>query len=264
MNDWRTYDGVAETYERVHAPRLAEVARDLVHQIELAGGDRVLDVGTGTGVAAQAAVDAGAAAVGIDESIGMLAIARRERPAVPVAAGEAIDLPFGPGRFDVVLGSFVLAHFDKVETALFDVARVLRTGGRVGFSSWTDGVDAYQQTWRELVEGVVPREMLAPAYAEAAPWHERFRSRTSVEEALIDAGFRSVRTEVVKYHWTYSLDDYLDGLQVWATGRFVREMLGDAGWASLRARARDTFSERFPDPLNDFREVILATATKPA
>lgn len=263
MNDWRTYDDVAETYERVHATRFAEVARDLVEMVGIADGATVLDVGAGTGVAAQVAADAGARAVGVDESIGMLRVARRERPKVPIVAAQAIDLPFGPGRFDVVLGSFVLAHFNKVETALFDIARVLRVGGRVGFTSWTDGVDAYQQTWREMVESVVPREMLAPAYAEAAPWHERFRSRTNVEETLVDAGFRSVRTEVVKYHWTYALDDYLDGLQVWATGRFVRNMLGDSGWTSLRDRTRATFAERFPDPLNDFREVIVATATKP-
>jgi ubiquinone/menaquinone biosynthesis C-methylase UbiE len=262
MNDWRIYDGVAETYERVHAARFADVARDLIEMIGLADGAHVLDVGTGTGVVAQEAADSGARVVGIDESIGMLRIARRERPKVPVAAAQAIDLPFGPGRFDAVLGSFVLAHFNKVETALFDISRVLRVGGRAGFTTWTDGVDAYQQTWRELVETVVPREMLAPAYAEAAPWHERFKSRTAVEEALVDAGFRSVRTEVAKYHWTYSLDDYLDGLQVWATGRFVRNMLGESGWASLRDRARAVFSERFPDPLNDFREVVLATATK--
>ncbi|MGZ8734351.1 MAG: class I SAM-dependent methyltransferase [Acidimicrobiia bacterium] len=263
MNDWRTYDDVAETYERVHATRFAEVARDLVEMVDIADGADVLDVGTGPGVAAQVAADAGARAVGVDESIGMLRVARRERPKVPIAAAQAIDLPFGPGRFDAVLGSFVLAHFNKVETALFDIARVLRVGGRIGFTSWTDGIDAYQQAWREMVESVVPREMLAPAYAEAAPWHERFRSRTNVEETLIDAGFRSVRTEVVKYHWTYTLDDYLDGLQVWATGRFVRNMLGDAGWTSLRERTRATFAERFPDPLNDFREVIVATATKP-
>ncbi|MGZ8581774.1 MAG: class I SAM-dependent methyltransferase [Actinomycetota bacterium] len=264
MDDWRTYDDVAETYERVHGARFSEVARDLVEMVGVADGATVLDVGSGTGVAAMVAADAGGQVVGIDESLGMLRVARRERPKVPVATAQAIDLPFRPGRFDTVLGSFVLAHFNKVETALFDIARVLRVGGRVGFTSWTDGVDAYQQAWREMVESVVPREMLAPAYAEAAPWHERFRSRTNVEETLIDAGFRSVRTEIVKYHWTYSLDDYLDGLQVWATGRFVRNMLGESGWASLRERTRATFVERFPDPLNDFREVILATATKPA
>lgn len=264
MNDWRSYDDVAETYERVHAHRLAEAARDLVEMIELTDGARVLDIGTGTGVAAQAAADAGASVVGIDESVGMVRVARRERPKVPIVAAQAIDLPFGPGMFDAVLGSFVLAHFNKVETVLFDISRVLRLGGRIGFTTWADGVDAYQQTWRELVESVVPREILAPAYAEAAPWHERFKKRVAVEEALIDAGFRGVRTEVTRYHWTYSLEDYLDGLQVWATGRFVKNMLGESGWESLRERARAVFAERFPDPLNDFRDVIVATATKPA
>jgi ubiquinone/menaquinone biosynthesis C-methylase UbiE len=262
MDDWRTYDDVAEIYERVHAPRFVEVARHLVAQASIAPPDRVLDLGSGTGIAAEAAIAAGATAAGIDESMGMLQVSRRQRPSVPVAAGEAIDLPFRPGTFDAVIGTFVLAHFTKYETALWDISRVLKPAGRIAFSSWHDGIDAYQQTWLELIESVVPREMLAPAYAEAAPWHDRFRSRESVEEALIDAGFRQVRTEIVKYRWVYRLDDYLDGLSVWATGRFAREMLGETGWATFCDRARRVFAERFPDPLNDFREVILATAAK--
>lgn len=262
MGDWRTYDSVADTYERVHAPRLADVARDLASMLSLPPPSRVLDVGTGTGVAADVFAQDGHAVIGVDESVEMLRVARRERPRVPVAAAEALDLPFGDGGFDAAVGNFVLAHFTKVDTALFDIIRVLKPGGRVAFSSWADGVDAYQETWREMVEQVVPREMLEPAYAEAAPGHERFRRRVTVEEALIDAGLRHVRTEVAKYHWTYSLDDYLDGLEVWATGRFVRDMLGESGWADFKARTRAVFADRFPDPLNDFREAVLAIATK--
>ncbi len=262
MNDWRSYDGVAEDYERVHAARFAEVARDLLELAAPPHGGRLLDVGTGTGVAAEVATETGCEAVGIDESPGMLAVGHRVRPRIPLAAAEAIDLPFGDATFHTVLGNFVLAHFTKVETALFDIKRVLRLGGRVALSSWSDGTDAYVDTWLELVESVVPREMLEPAYAEAAPWHERFRSRQATEEALIDAGFRHVRSELAKYHWTYARDEYLEGLEVWATARFVREMLG-SGWDDFRARVRAVFAERFPDPLNDFREVILAVGTKP-
>jgi Methylase involved in ubiquinone/menaquinone biosynthesis len=262
MADWRSYDGVAETYERVHAPRFAEVARDLIGLAQVPEGARLLDVGSGTGVAASVAADAGADVIGIDASVGMLAVARRTRPSLRLAGAEAIDLPFADSVFDAVIGNFVLAHFTKVETALFDVIRVLRTGGRVAFSTWRDGPDAYQQAWRDLVESVVPREMLEPAYAQAAPWHERFRSRQAVEEALIDAGLRHVRTETRRYHWIYSREDYLDGLEVWAIGRFVREMLGETGWAEFTARVRSEFAANFPDPLNDFREVILAIGTK--
>ena len=262
MSDWRTYDDVAEIYERVHAPRFAEVARDLIALADLPAGASVLDLGTGTGVAAQVAVDAGHRAAGIDESTGMLAVGHRVRPGLRLAAAHVIDLPFGPGTFDAAVGNFVLAHFDRMDTALFDVLRVVRPEGRVAFSSWADGVDAYQETWHELIETVVPREMLAPAYREAAPGHERFRTRGPVEEVLLEAGVRHVRTDLVKYRWTYSLDDYVEGLAVWATGRFVREMLGESGWQAFMARARTTFAERFPDPLNDFREVILAVGTR--
>src|SRR2546421_322661 len=72
--DWRSYDGIAETYARVHAARTAPPAKDLVEIVAPPAGGRVLDVGTGTGVAARAALAAGAAFVaGIDPSVPMLA-----------------------------------------------------------------------------------------------------------------------------------------------------------------------------------------------
>lgn len=263
MNDWRSYDEVAEAYERVHAPRLAEVARDLVAFAEIGAGASVLDIGTGTGVAAKAAADAGARAVGIDPSIGMLEVARRERPSIPLVAADTIDLPFRNGAFDAVTGNFVLSHFRRYETALFDMMRVLKPGGRVALTSWSDVKDDLQTTWSEMLESVVPREMLEPVWAAAAPWHARFADRQAVEQALIDAKLRHVRTEKRRFQFQYSQADFLAGQEIWATGRFVKEMLGDAGWPAFQERVRTTFAERFADPLNDFRDVILATGKKP-
>jgi ubiquinone/menaquinone biosynthesis C-methylase UbiE len=262
MDDWRSYDGVAETYQRVHEPRLAEVARDLAELAGVGAGAKVLDVGTGTGVVAAVVRERGAAAVGLDPSEGMLHVAREAHPDVPVLAGQAIDLPFGDGSFDHVLGNFVLAHFAKVDTALFDIMRVTRPGGVVGFTTWTDGRDAFTDAWRELVSGVVPDDLLEPTMDKAIPNHDRFTSRAAVEEALLDAGLRHVRTEPTRYEWRYGRDEFIDGLTVWATGRFVHEMLGDSGWQEFLDRARAVFAERFPDPLHDRRDVLLAIATK--
>jgi ubiquinone/menaquinone biosynthesis C-methylase UbiE len=264
MGDWRSYDDVAEIYERVHAPRFAEAARNLVGALGIGDGERVLDVGTGTGAAAAEAARTGATVVGIDRSLPMLSVGRRERPALRLAAGEVIDLPFRDRAFDVVMGNFVLAHFTKVETALFDIRRVLRPQGRIGFTAWSDGKDAFQDAWLELVESVVPRDMLAPAYKAAAPGHDRFQRPGAIEEALRSGGFRSIRTERRRYQWTYARDDLVEGLGTWTVGRFVRNMLGETGWTSLMERTRAAFAERFPDPLNDFHDVVVAVGSLPS
>lgn len=262
MDDWRTYDRVAETYERVHAPRFAEPARDLAALAAVNEGSQVLDVGTGTGVAAEAARALGATTVGVDPSEPMLEVARDRRPGIPFFAAEAIDLPFPDARFDATLANFVLAHFTKVETALFDMIRVTKPGGVIAVTTWTDGRDAFTDTWRQLVATVVPDDMLEQTLARAIPNHDRFTRRAAVEEALIDAGLRHVRTEPARYEWRYGRDEFLDGLTVWATGRFVREMLGEDGWKPFLDRARAVFADRFPDPLHDTRDVLLAVGTK--
>jgi ubiquinone/menaquinone biosynthesis C-methylase UbiE len=222
----------------------------------------VLDVGTGTGVAAGVAAELGADAVGVDASIEMVRVGRAAHADLRLAAAEAIDLPFANGTFDAVVGTFVLAHFARVDTALFDIVRVTRPGGTVAFTSWADARDAFGDTWLELVTDVVPKELLEPSVARAIPNHDRFTRRAAVEEALHDAGLRHVRTEPATYEWSYALDDYLDGLEVWAVGRFAKEMLGPEAWTAFRARARSVFADRFPDPLHDRRDVLLAVGVK--
>jgi len=263
---WRSFDSVAETYERVRTPVHEPPGRDLVAAVDPPAGGRLLDVGTGTGVAAAAAVEAvgpSGLVVGIDPSAGMLRLARA-RGLTRVAAAEAIDLPFRDAAFDAVLASFVIFFFARYDTALFDMIRVLRRGGRLGVTTWTRRDDDFTRTWREVAESFTTRDMLDDAIRKAVPWEEHFSDPGRLEEALRRAGLRPVEVERRQYRSELTIDDYLAGRETSATGRFLRELLGDSLWARFRERVDGEFRRRFRDPIGDTNGVLIAVGTKPA
>jgi ubiquinone/menaquinone biosynthesis C-methylase UbiE len=262
MDDWRSYDDVAEDYERVHAPRYAETAADLARLADVTTDDHVLDIGTGTGAAAGVAAERGATVTGVDASVEMLLVARRVRPNLAFAAAEAIDLPFRSASFDAILGNFVVEYFTRMDTALFDLVRVAKPGARLAFSSWADEPDAFDEAWLEQVTQVIPRAMLEPSLTQVIPQAHRFRTRDQCQQALYDAGLRRVRVEKVTYEWHYGREEFIEGLEISPIGRFVRGMLGQRGWPAFQERARASFAERFPDPLRDRRDVILSVGVK--
>lgn len=265
MESWRTYDNVADQYERIHAPRIAEPARDLIAAADLSHGERVLDVGTGTGIVAAIAEEAvgdHGLVVGIDVSLGMLGVAGRARPHLRLAAAEAIDLPFRDGSFDAVTANFVLHHFTRYETALFDILRVLRPGGRLVASSWAGREDDLERTWRELVEEVVGVRMLQDVRRLTTPWWDRFADREAFGQALYEVGLRRVRVEAREYRFRYSIEEYVAGTATRASGRFIRDTLGDATFERFLERARERYADRFADPMTDLRDVLVAVGVK--
>jgi trans-aconitate methyltransferase len=142
--------------------------------------------------------------------------------------------------------------------------RVLRRGGRLALSAWgAHNEDEFSKAWRELTEGALGQEMLDDVAKQAAPGRARFSDGNLFEETLRDAGLHPVRIEVREYHVQQQRDDWLVAEAVTSTGRFLRQMLGEEGWTNFMARARAVFAERFPEQLNDFRDVNLAVGTKP-
>jgi ubiquinone/menaquinone biosynthesis C-methylase UbiE len=252
-------------YERVRSPITAPVAADLIALAEPAPDARVLDVGSGTGAAVEAASRAvpGGLVVGVDRSLEMLAEGRRARPATRAAAAEAIQLPFRDASFDVVLANFVIAEFARYDTALFDLLRVLRPGAKLAASTWMNESDELSGLWRRLVEETIGQELARSAMQDAAPWAERFGDRAQLDATLRDAGFRPVHVERRSYRFEMSRDDYVDEQSTRTHGRFVREMLGEVSWRTFIERVRAAYTASFGDHVSDTREVLLAVATKP-
>ena len=140
------FDGVAERYDLTNT--VLSFGQDRGWRratraaLALRPGERVLDVGAGTGVSTAELARSGAYAIGADLSVGMLRAGRASRRTVPLVAGDALRLPFPDGAFDAVTISFALRNVVDTRAALHELARVTRKGGRLvvcEFSHPTNG-----------------------------------------------------------------------------------------------------------------------------
>ncbi len=107
--------------------------RRALKQAGLKPGMRVLDVATGTGLVAQAALDLGIGAdrlIGLDPSRGMLT-ANRRRHGISLVQGLGERLPFRDGTFDLVVMGYALRHVEDLGRLFAEFHRVLCGQGRV-------------------------------------------------------------------------------------------------------------------------------------
>jgi ubiquinone/menaquinone biosynthesis C-methylase UbiE len=140
QESWQGASDDAEIYENNLVPALfGPWAPKVADAAGITAGDRVLDVGCGTGVLAREAnarVGTGGRVTGLDLDEGMLAVAQRIEPEVEWRKGDAIDLPFDEKSFDVVVGQFALMYFSDRVAALEEMNRVLIPAGRLAVAAW--------------------------------------------------------------------------------------------------------------------------------
>jgi SAM-dependent methyltransferase len=115
--------------------------RDLLSRSDIAPGQQVLDVATGTGNIAIRAAAAGAQVVGLDLTPELFDTARRRAAehnvAVDWVEGDAEDLPFEDERFDRVLSAFGVQFAPRHEIVAAELDRVCRPGGLIALVNWT-------------------------------------------------------------------------------------------------------------------------------
>jgi SAM-dependent methyltransferase len=129
--------GRARAYERGFARLTTHTAGALLDAAGVAAGTRLLDVGTGPGVVARAAVARGARVTAVDAEPSMAEAAARNVPGLDVRQAVLPDLPLPDGAFDAVTGNFVINAVGNPPTVLAELRRVLRAGGRLALTCWS-------------------------------------------------------------------------------------------------------------------------------
>jgi len=111
-------------------------AKPLLDAVGARPGSKLLDVACGSGLIAAAAAAAGAQAEGADFSPAMVDAATKRFPQLIFRQADAEALPFADHTFDAVAIGFGVHHFPFPVRALAEARRVLRVGGRLGFTVW--------------------------------------------------------------------------------------------------------------------------------
>ncbi len=133
----RLFDETAQYYDRISATLSFGTCRAYrkmaLRRAGLEPQMRLLDVATGTGLVAQAALDLGLLperVSGVDPSRGMLE-ENRKRRSIQLVQGQGECLPFPDCSFDFVSMGYALRHVEDLAVLFREFGRVLRPGGRV-------------------------------------------------------------------------------------------------------------------------------------
>jgi demethylmenaquinone methyltransferase/2-methoxy-6-polyprenyl-1,4-benzoquinol methylase len=199
------FDRIAGVYDLMNGVMTAGLHhRWRARAIELAAvapGDRVLDVATGTGDlagAALAAVAPGGEVVGVDFSEQMLARARTKLPGARFIVADALALPFADGEFDAATVGFGARNFSDLRRGVAEMVRVTKPGGRVVILELTQPtrqpLASFYRGWFDRIVpalGTLAGDRAAYSYLPSSV--RRFPGPAMLARLMAEAGLEQIR-----------------------------------------------------------------------
>ncbi len=255
---------LASTYERV-STRQFEHGKVLIAALDPKPGERVLDVGCGTGRLGEyvaGLVSPAGEVLGVDPLPLRIEIAARKHARLTPSVGRAEDLSaFADASFDVVYQNSVFHWVADKAKALSEALRVLRPGGRFGVNS--ADADRAHQSARLVRDAVLEESLRDTAAASAFGTNHRVNAQ-ELASLLEAAGFVDVR---VTPHTFVDLLSGVDDLITWSASSSFGNFLADLD-AGQRARVRYRLAQkleplRSADGIRLERYLVFATAKKP-
>jgi SAM-dependent methyltransferase len=248
------YDRLAEGYARHWGPVIRPAAVAVLDRLPPLGRDHLLDIGSGTGALALAAMRRWkhVAVSATDPSAAMLDIARRDAAALPdggsrleTVIGWADELPFADATFDAAVSSFVLQLVGNRAAALREARRVLRQGAPIAWVAWLVGGDRFAPD--RVVDDVLDEFGFDPPEPEAGGRGD-IASAASAAASTRRAGFVNVTASraMLEHRWT--ADSYLG---------FLAEFDEESLFSDLDGRERRRIERRLMTKLRRLSDADL-------
>ncbi|UCH90017.1 MAG: methyltransferase domain-containing protein [Thermoplasmata archaeon] len=263
------WDEVAEDYQVITLPFLEQYLQKLLEVSELNSNMNVLDVGTGTGLAALKAAEKikpDGRVLAIDFSENMLNITRTIIDSLEITNIDVYRMPaevldIESEMFDRVICNFGLSFFSEPQKALAEMHRVLKENGRLTLSTW-----AKQD--RCLVLGLMDKMLknCVPALKESeVPSIFAFGTKKSLGSVLKDVGFKNIKVVSEIHSARYKqAGDYWEKL--YRTGPELRDILSNLKPVQVKKIKKRVLEEvekyREGDKIILPSEALIATGIK--
>lgn len=188
------YSKLAADYDAKWSFYVEATVQGTLARMTVTDGERILDVGCGTGVLLSRLAQRNSTLVlcGIDPVPEMLEVARKRLPAsVTLEQGWAQTLPFADGSFDKVVSCNMFHYIKQPLQALQEMRRVLAPGGQLVLTDWCDDYlscklcDWYLRMFNSA--------------------HYKTHGSARMQQMLQEAGFVSIKLERYKINWLWGL-----------------------------------------------------------
>lgn len=194
-------------WAEIQEPCCRPVYNEVLKRTAVGSNTRYLDVGCGSGIAAEMAAKLGAAVSGLDASEQLLMIARERVPTADFQTRDLEDIPFEDDSFDVVTGFNSFQYAGNPALALGEARRVTKPGGSVVIVTWgsPEGMEA-----ASLVAALKP---FLPPPPPGAPGPFALSDESTLRDFASDAGLAPTTVFDVDDPWTYpDLDTAVRGM----------------------------------------------------
>jgi SAM-dependent methyltransferase len=263
LERWQVSTDAAEVYESCFVPAIfGGWASPVADAAGIRTGDRVLDVGCGTGVLAREAlrrVGREGQVVGLDLNEGMLAVAARTEPRIEWRQGDAASLPFQDSNFGVVVSQFALMYFPERATALREMWRTLAPGGRLAIAAWAPL--GHARGYQILVD--IATRLCGGEAADvlAAPFV--LGDRAVLAKLFVDGGIPGVN--VTLHEGSIRFPSIKEFIRIEVKGSPLADMVSDDAMETLAGESENALAE-FVVPSGEIvmpMDAHIVTASKP-
>lgn len=194
------WNRAAASYESSFATATRQFIPALLDAVGAQAGTPLLDVACGPGFVTVAAVERGAKAQGLDFSSAMLSVARARHPGIVFDEGDAEALPYEDATFMGVVSNFGVHHVPRPILAVRQAHRVLRKGGRLAFTIWSEPRENI--AWKLVFDAVARWGDMGAS--NAPPPGGGFGTAQSCVDAMREAGFTDVTTTLLRGVWRHA------------------------------------------------------------